>query len=295
MPSTSCGSSRAPRRRRRPASPRRTVWRTLPVSLRPAKGVLRGLAREPLRVDHPRARRGRSRRGSRARPASIGPPWPRRARRSRPAARTAAPARRRASSTPGSTSSVSVTASAVSSPSIPAAPPRTGAPWPRACAARGRWRWRRSCRRRARALIASTSASVRSGGCTLNTGSKRAQHASVSVKWCGAASAVDRQAARLRRAHELDGARGRQCRKCTRRAGELGAGSRSRATIAVSAAAGRPGMPRRLDHAPSCMCPPRGERGVLGVLRDDRARAATPRTRARAASRPRRRRSRRRR
>ena len=30
----------------------------------------------------------------------------------------------------------------------------------------------------------------------------------------------------------------------------------SRATITVSATAGRPGMPSRLDHAPSCMCPP---------------------------------------
>ena len=43
------------------------------------------------------------------------------------------------------------------------------------------------------ALIAARSASVRSGGFTLNTGSKLAQHASVSVKWCGQASALTRR------------------------------------------------------------------------------------------------------
>ena len=32
--------------------------------------------------------------------------------------------------------------------------------------------------------------------------------------------------------------------------------SMSRATITVSATDGRPGIPSRLDHAPSCMCPP---------------------------------------
>ena len=40
----------------------------------------------------------------------------------------------------------------------------------------------------------------------------------------------------------------------------------SRITISSSASAGWPGMPSRLDHSPSCMCPPAGERLVLAVL-----------------------------
>ena len=40
----------------------------------------------------------------------------------------------------------------------------------------------------------------------------------------------------------------------------------SRMTISSSASAGLPGMPRRLDHSPSCMWPPVGEGLVLAVL-----------------------------
>ena len=54
----------------------------------------------------------------------------------------------------------------------------------------------------------------------------------------------------------------------------------SRATIDVSAAPGRPGMPSRLDHSPFVHVPAAGERGVLGVLRDHRARERRARTRA---------------
>ena len=154
-------------------SPRRIVWRTCPVSLRPANGVLRALlasrsgstSQRDGGVDHAevggRARRDRAARG-------------RRGRRSRPAATRAARARRRASARRARPARSSVSASAVSSPSIPGGASSNGRSFClRPGAARGRWRWRRWCRRRARALIAATSASVRSGGCTLNTGSKR--------------------------------------------------------------------------------------------------------------------------
>ena len=86
-----------------------------------------------------------------------------------------------------------------------------------ACAARGRWRSRRSVPSARPARTAATSASVRSGGFTLNTGSNDAHSASVSVKWCGVASARDgtRRSALAARTSATDPAVER-CRKWTR-------------------------------------------------------------------------------
>ena len=114
------------------------------------------------------ARRGRSRTRLAGRPASIGPPW----RSPTPAMAAGCHDSRASTCSIGRSSSVRASASAVSSPSIPgrrlverAAPSAAGR------GGRGRWRWRRSCRRPARPAPPPTSAAVRSGGFTLNTGS----------------------------------------------------------------------------------------------------------------------------
>ena len=120
------------------------------------------------RVDHPRGRRGRSRRGWPGRPASTGPPW-----------LSAMPAM--AAGCHDSRASTALDREVelgegqgqrrLEAEHARAAPGRTAAPWPPGRAARGRWRWRRCVPSASPALTAATSASVRSGGFTLNTGS----------------------------------------------------------------------------------------------------------------------------
>ena len=105
------------------------------------------------------------------------------------------------------------------------------------------------------ARTASTSDCSRSGGFTLNTASKAATSASVRVRWCGATSAVARTPSALARRMSSTEPAVLMCWKCTR-APVRRASARSRATMSSSAAAGMPGMPRRLDQAPSCMWPP---------------------------------------
>ena len=185
-------------------------------------------------------------------------------------------------STPGSTSSVSASASEVSSPSIPAGASSNG----RSFCSTGCGAWSvamasmvPSARPR---LIAATSASVRSGGCTLNTGSKLAQHSSVRVKWCGAASAVIASPRAFAARTSSTAPAVDTCRKCTR-APVSSARIRSRATMTSSAAAGRPGMPRRLDQRALVHGAVAREPGVLGVLRRRPHRVARASTRARGA------------
>ena len=72
--------------------------------------------------------------------------------------------------------------------------------------ARGRWRWRRSCRRPGRRLSAATSASVRSGGFILYTGSKPAQQLVGEREVVRRSLGGHRQALGLGRAHQLDAA-----------------------------------------------------------------------------------------
>ena len=78
--------------------------------------------------------------------------------------------------------------------------------------------------RRQPARTAATSSSVRSGGLTLNTGSKRRAAASVSVKWCGGRLARDRQALGLGRRHQLDRPPCRQVLEVDPAAGHAGQG-----------------------------------------------------------------------
>ena len=77
----------------------------------------------------------------------------------------------------------------------------------------------------------------------------------MSVKWWGAASAVTVTPRRLASRISSTAAAVETCRKCTG-APVSSASRQSRATTLDSATAGRPGMPSRLDHSPSCMCPP---------------------------------------
>ena len=65
----------------------------------------------------------------------------------------------------------------------------------------------------------------------------------------------DREAARLGGAHELDRARRGHVQEVQTRAPVSAARITSRAMMTSSAAAGRPGMPSRLDHSPSCIAP----------------------------------------
>ena len=74
----------------------------------------------------------------------------------------------------------------------------------------------------------------------------------MSVKWCGAASAVTASPDALAAATSATEPAVDRCRKCIR-APVSRARAMSRATISSSASAGWPGRPRRADHSPSCM------------------------------------------
>ena len=185
------------------------------------------------------------------RPAATGPPWTS----SMPAMAAGCHDSRASTCSMGRSSSVRASARAVSRPSIP------GGAWSKGssfrCGAWGAWSVAMASRAPSAspALTAATSASVRSGGFTLKTGSYDAQAASVRVKWWVVASAVTgrpsaRAGAPSPRCPAVD-----RCWKWTR-APVRRARAMSRSTISSSASAGWPGMPRRLDHAPSCMCPP---------------------------------------
>ena len=118
--------------------------------------------------------------------------------------------------------------------------------------------------------MASTSACVRSGGCTLNMGSKPSQHCVGEREVVRRALGGDREPARLGRAHELDGAGGGAVEEVHRRAGDRAEldvaghddGLRDRRPARDAEAT----RPRALVHVPAG-----GEGLVLGVLGDDRA------------------------
>ena len=117
---------------------------------------------------------------------------------------------------------MSVSASAVSSPSIPGGASSNG----RSFASGGCGAWSVAMASMVPSasprLIAATSASVRSGGFTLNIGSNVA-HALVGEREVVRRGlGGDREAARLRGAHELDRARGGDVQEVHARAGELG-------------------------------------------------------------------------
>ena len=123
-------------------------------------------------------------------------------------------------------------------------------------AVRGRWRWRRSCRRRARPVRRRRRRAVRSGGLTLNVGVVAGE------QFVGEAEVVrrrlggDGQAVGLGRA-----GRARRCRPSTGAGSGPGPGrartsSMSRWTISSSAIDGQPGRPSRLQHSPSCITAP---------------------------------------
>src|SRR5256886_333453 len=158
------------------------------------------------------------------------------------------------SSTPGSTSSLNVSANAVSRPSIPGGASSNGR-----SLASGTWgAWSVAMASMvpsaSPAFTAATSASVRRGGWTLNAGANVWHSASVSVKWCGATSAVTGTPRSLASRTMSTAAAVDRWRKWT--GVPVSSASRtSRATTAASAASGRPGIPRRLGPAPSCMWP----------------------------------------
>ena len=127
-----------PRRRRRPGSPRRTVWRTRPVSVRPANGRVARPAREPVGVDLPRVRQGRTRRGSRGAPGCDRAAVARRGRRSRPGRHESSAERVGEREHAGLDElGERERERGLEAEHARAAPPRTAAPWPRACA--GAW------------------------------------------------------------------------------------------------------------------------------------------------------------
>ena len=198
-------------------------------------------------------------------PTAIGRPWsaspPIRAGRSRHHAR-----RRRASRAARSRPwPATTTDSAVSQPehARPRRPP-TRCPCPARRAARGRWRRRRSCRRRApRAAPATSSAGAQRRVDLVAPGRSRAAAASVSSRWCGVTSAVTRRRAALAQRRISTEPAVDTWQTCSREP-TCRASSTSRATIASSATAGQPGQPEpRRDARPRAVCAPVGEPGLL--------------------------------
>ena len=177
---------------------------------------------------------------------------------------------------------MSARASAVSRPSIP------GGAWSKGCSfascAWGAWSVAiASTDPSARPTrTAATSASVRNGGFTLNTGSNDAHSACVNVKWCVVASAVTGTPfARAARTIAIEPAVDR-CWKWTRAASEPRerdvAHHHQLLGLRALARDPEPARPLALVHVAA-----RGERLVLTVLRQDHA-EVTRRTRARGAS-----------
>ncbi len=137
---------------------------------------------------------------------------------------------------------------------------------------RGRWRWRRWCRRPARPSPRRRRRRPRSGGLTLNTGSHEA-HLGVgrAVRWCGVASARDRRRPpALASAHQRRPSRpwtcaGSGCVAPVRRARAM---SQAHHQLLGRRAAGRRCRAGD-DHSPSCMWPPAARALVLAVLGQD--------------------------
>ena len=99
------------------------------------------------------------------------------------------------------------------------------------------------------------SAGVRNGGFTLYTGSYPASASSVSVKWCGQASAVTGRPSALAARTSSTLRAVERWSRCSRQP-VMRHSSMSRNTISSSAIDGQPGRPRREQHEPSCITAP---------------------------------------
>ena len=230
--------------------PASTVWRTLPCMVRPAYGVLR-LLLASLAGTTVHSAAGSKTTTLAGSPTSIGRPW----RSPNPAIAAGFQLSAATTSATGMSSSLMARANAVSSPSMP------GGAWSSGLSfASGGWgAWSVAMASivpsASPALIAAMSAAVRNGGLTLYTASYPESSSSVSVKWCGVASAVTGRPSRLaaRTSSTLPAVD-----RCNRwmRAPVSRANSMSRCTINSSAIAGQPGRPRWLQHEPSCITAP---------------------------------------
>ena len=170
------------------------------------------------------------------------------------------------------------TPSAVSRPSMPGGRLVEGQrPWPRAGAGRGRWRSRRSSRRRAPARSAATSVRGAQRRVDLEHRVVAGDRGVGEGEVVGVTSAVTGRPSALAAAHQRDrAARSRGAGSASARR----SGGRARGRGPPSPPRPRPGCPAspsRLDHAPSCMWPPAASARVLAVLgqRRPRARART--------------------
>ena len=104
-------------------------------------------------------------------------------------------------------------------------------------------------------MTASTSLQVRSGGFILKLESNDRSSSSVSVKWCGQASAVTRTPRRWPSRTSSTERAVEMCWMCSRPP-VISARRMSRATMMSSAAAGMPARPSRIDSNPSFITPP---------------------------------------
>ena len=105
-------------------------------------------------------------------------------------------------------------------------------------------------------MIASTSAAVRSGGLILKLESKPRRLSSVSVKWCGQASAVTRMPRRFASRIRATPPPVETCMAWSRPP-VTSARAMSRPISTSSAAAGIPPRPSTSETSPSCITPPR--------------------------------------
>ena len=156
-----------PRRRRRRARPSSTVWRTRPVQRAAGVGRVPARLASERGLDHPR--------GGRVDDAEVGGAAgrdrTRRGRRSRPAMAAGCQRQQRQHLLDGEVElGEGQRERRLQAEHARAAPGRRAAPSGAGRAGRGRWRWRRAAPSASPACTAATSASVRSGGFTLNTG-----------------------------------------------------------------------------------------------------------------------------
>ena len=91
------------------------------------------------------------------------------------------------------------------------------------------------------------------------------RHSSVSVKWCGVASAVTRTPRSFARRRASTLLTVETCITCSRPP-VASARAMSRLVITSSAAAGMPGSPSTSETSPSCITPPLGQLADLGVV-----------------------------
>ena len=116
-------------------------------------------------------------------------------------------------------------------------------------------------------ITASTSLQVRSGGFILKLESNVRSRSSVSVKWCGQASAVTLTPRRLPSRTSSTERAVEMCWMCSRPP-VISARRMSRATMMSSAAAGMPPSPSRIDSKPFVHHAADGQLGHLAVLHD---------------------------